>query len=99
MVEELERVYTIPLTVTKIVPKTKRAPRAIKEIREFVKRHMMEEPSTDDKDKEPPKEVWVDHKLNEMIWSRGIERPPAKIRVKAIRFEDGLIEVSLPDEE
>jgi large subunit ribosomal protein L31e len=99
MVEELERIYTIPLTVTKIVPKTKRAPRAIKEIREFVKRHMMEETSTDSKEKEPPKEVWVDHKLNELIWSRGIERPPSKIRVKAIRFEDGLIEVSLPEEE
>jgi large subunit ribosomal protein L31e len=99
MVEELERIYTIPLTVTKIVPKTKRAPRAIKEIREFVKRHMMEETSTDTKDKKPPKEVWVDHKLNELIWSRGIERPPSKIRVKAIRFEDGLIEVSLPEEE
>ncbi len=99
MVEELERVYTIPLTVTKIVPKTKRAPRAIKEIREFVKRHMMEEPSTDTKDKERPKEVWVDHKLNELIWARGIEHPPAKVRVKVIRFEDGLIEVSLPDEE
>jgi len=99
MVEELERIYTIPLTVTKIVPKTKRAPRAIKEIRAFVKRHMMEESSTDAKDKEPPKEVWVDHKLNELIWSRGIERPPSKIRVKAIRFEDGLIEVSLPEEE
>lgn len=99
MVEELERVYTIPLTVTKIVPKTKRAPRAIKEIREFVTRHMMEEDKTDTKDKEPPKEVWVDYKLNEFIWQRGIERPPAKVRVKAIRFEDGLIEVSLPEEE
>ncbi len=99
MVEELERIYTIPLTVTKIVPKTKRAPRAIKEIREFVKRHMMKETSTHAKDKEPPKEVWVDHKLNELIWARGIERPPSKIRVKVIRFEDGLIEVSLPEEE
>jgi large subunit ribosomal protein L31e len=99
MVEELERVYTIPLTVTKIVPKTKRAPRAIKEIKEFVKRHMSEETSADDKEKEAPKDVWVDHKLNELIWSRGIERPPARVRVKAIRFEDGLIEVSLPEEE
>jgi large subunit ribosomal protein L31e len=99
MVEELERVYTIPLTVTKIVPKTKRAPRAIKEIREFVRRHMTEETSTDTKEKEPPKEVWVDYRLNEVIWARGIEHPPAKIRVKAIRFEDGLIEVSLPEEE
>lgn len=99
MVEELERVYTIPLKVTKVVPKTSRAPRAIKEIKEFVKRHMEEEAPTDDKEKEAPKDVWVDYKLNELIWARGIERPPTKVRVKAIRFEDGLIEVSLPEEE
>ncbi len=99
MVEELERVYTIPLNVTKVVPKTSRAPRAIKEIKDFVRRHMMEEVPTDEKEKGAPKDVWVDYKLNELIWARGIENPPAKVRVKAIRFEDGLIEVSLPEEE
>ncbi len=96
MVEELERVFTIPLTVTKQVPRTKRAPRAIKEIKEFVRKHM-EEQSSGDEDKEK-KDVWVDYRLNELIWSKGIENPPSKVRVKAIRFEDGLIEVSLPEE-
>jgi len=97
MVEELERVFTIPLTVTRQVPKTKRAPRAIKEIKEYVRRHMMEKVSEEDEEKEK-KEVWLDYRLNELIWSRGIENPPRKVRVKAIRFEDGLIEVSLPEE-
>jgi large subunit ribosomal protein L31e len=97
MVEELERVFTIPLTVTKIVPKTKRAPRAIKEIKEYVRRHMMEKTSEEDEEKDK-KEIWLDYKLNELIWSRGIEHPPSRVRVKAIRFEDGLIEVSLPEE-
>lgn len=97
MVEELERIYTIPLTVTKQIPRTKRAPRAIKEIKEFVKRHMMEE--VPDEEKKEKKDVWVDYRLNELIWARGIENPPSKVRVKAIRFEDGLIEVSLPEEE
>jgi large subunit ribosomal protein L31e len=97
MVEELERVFTIPLTVTKVVPKTKRAPRAIKEIKEYVRKHMMEKTSEEDKEKDK-KEIWLDFKLNELIWSRGIEHPPSKVRVKAIRFEDGLIEVSLPEE-
>ncbi|MFY9605287.1 MAG: 50S ribosomal protein L31e [Thermoplasmata archaeon] len=97
MVEELERVFTIPLTVTRQVPKTKRAPRAIKEIKEYVRRHMMEKVSEEDEEKEE-KEVWLDYRLNELIWSRGIENPPRKVRVKAIRFEDGLIEVSLPEE-
>lgn len=97
MVEELERVFTIPLTVTKVVPKTKRAPRAIKEIKEYVRRHMMEKTSEEDEEKDK-KEIWLDYKLNELIWSKGIEHPPSRVRVKAIRFEDGLIEVSLPEE-
>jgi large subunit ribosomal protein L31e len=97
MVEELERVFTIPLTVTKVVPKTKRAPRAIKEIKEYVRKHMMEKTSEEDEEKDK-KEIWLDYRLNELIWSRGIEHPPSRVRVKAIRFEDGLIEVSLPEE-
>jgi len=98
MVEEIERVYTIPLTITRNVPKTKRAPRAIKEIKAFIEQHMAEDVPVDDEEKGEKKGVWLDSKLNEMIWSRGIEKPPRKIRVKAIRFEDGLIEVSLPEE-
>lgn len=95
MVEELERVFTVPLTVTKQIPKTKRAPRAIKEIKDFVRQHMIDKGS--DKE-EQLKDVWIDFRVNELIWARGIENPPRKIRVKAIRFEDGLIEVSLPEE-
>lgn len=95
MVEELERVFTVPLTVTKQIPKTKRAPRAIKEIKEFIRQHMIDKGS--DKE-EQLKDVWIDFRVNELIWARGIENPPRKIRVKAIRFEDGLIEVSLPEE-
>ena len=93
----MERVFTIPLTVTKIVPKTKRAPRAIKEIKEYIRKHMMDKNSEEDEEKDK-KEIWLDYKLNELIWSRGIEHPPSRVRVKAIRFEDGLIEVSLPEE-
>jgi len=95
MVEELERVFTVPLTVTRQIPKTKRAPRAIKEIKEFIRQHMIDKGS--DKE-EQLKDVWIDFRVNELIWARGIENPPRKIRVKAIRFEDGLIEVSLPEE-
>jgi len=99
MVEELERIYTVPLKVTRQVPRTKRAPRAIKEIKEFVRKHMAEEaPEEEEEEKGEKKDVWIDYRLNELIWSRGIENPPKKVRVKAIRFEDGLIEVSLPEE-
>jgi large subunit ribosomal protein L31e len=97
MVEELERVFTIPLTITKQVPKTKRAARALKEIKAFVRQHMADKSVREDEEK-LKNDVWVDYRLNELIWSRGIENPPSKVRVKAIRFEDGLIEVSLPEE-
>lgn len=100
MVEELERIFTIPLTVTKVVPKTKRAPRAIKEIKDFIRQHMEEKtPSDEEEEKGKKRDIWIDNKLNELLWSEGIEHPPARVRVKAIRFEDGLIEVSLPEEE
>jgi programmed cell death protein 5 len=93
--EALERVFTIPLTITKQVPRTKRAPRAIKEIKDYVRQHMTDK-SADKEERE--KEVWIDYRVNELIWSKGIENPPSRVRVKAIRFEDGLIEVSLPEE-
>lgn len=98
MVEELERIFTVPLTVTKHVPRTKRVPRAVKEIKEYVRKHMAERASSGAEDESLKKDVWIDHRLNEHLWGNGIESPPGKVRVKAIRFEDGLIEVSLPEE-
>ena len=68
MVEELERVFTIPLKITKQIPKTKRAPRAIKEIKEFVRKHMAQKGKA--AEEEEQKDVWVDYRLNELIWSR-----------------------------
>lgn len=85
MSDEIERIITIPLRDTKMAPRTKRAARAIKEIRENIMRHMRT-----DADK-----VWIDKALNEKIWERGIQNPPKKITVKAVKFEDGLVEVSL----
>ncbi|HUV62168.1 MAG TPA: 50S ribosomal protein L31e [Thermoplasmata archaeon] len=98
MVEELERVFTVPLTVTRHVPRTKRAPRAIKEIKDYVRKHMAEKGAAGEEDESLKKDVWIDNKLNEKLWANGIEHPPSRVRVKAIRFEDGLIEVSLPEE-
>jgi len=86
--EEEERILNIPLRATKAAPRTKRAKRAVSEIREHVMRHL----------KADEEDVWIDGALNERIWNRGIQNPPSKIRVKAIKFEDGLVEVSLAEE-
>jgi len=85
---EEELILNIPLKKTKLVPRSKKAKRAISEIREYVVRHLKAE----------EEDIWIDNRLNERIWSRGIQKPPSMIRVKAIKFEDGLVEVSLVEE-
>lgn len=88
MAEEEEQIFTIPLRITKSVPRTKRSPRAIKAIKDYVKKHMR----VDEDD------VWIDPEINEAIWKRGIQNPPKKLRVKALKLEEGEVEVSLPEE-
>ena len=36
----MERIYTIPLRDVKNVPRTKRSPKAMRYIREFIEKHM-----------------------------------------------------------
>lgn len=85
--QQLERIYVIPLRVVKVSPRTKRANRAAIEVRNFIARHM----------KTDLEKVWIDTPVNEALWSRGIQKPPRRIRVKAVKFEDGVVEVSLPE--
>ncbi len=85
-IEELEREYVVPLRASQHQPsRRRRAGHALETIRRFVVRHMHGE----------REDVWIDPRLNEHIWERGIQHIPRQVRVKAIRFEDGLIEVDL----
>ena len=90
--EEIERILTVPLRRSFLkAPRTKRSPRAIAEIKTFVARHM----------KAKRERVWIAPQVNEAIWAKGIQKPPGKIRVKAVKFtdqDDPLVEVSLPEE-
>jgi large subunit ribosomal protein L31e len=84
--EELEREFIIPLRASMHQPsRRRRAGHALETVRRFITRHM----------KGRPEDVWIDPRLNEHIWERGIQHVPRQVRVKAIRFEDGLIEVDL----
>ena len=83
---EEERILIIPLRDAWGASRTKRAPRAVKAIREYVKRHLK------------PDRIFIDDVLNEALWARGREHPPRRIRVKAIKFEDGSAVVSLPED-
>ena len=79
----MERVYTIPLRDVKKVPRTIRSPKAVRYVKEFLKRHMKSE------------EIRLDYSVNEKIWERGIQKIPPKIKVKAVKEEDGSVLVSL----
>jgi len=86
MAEELERIYTIPLKKAGF-KSSKAAPTAVKRIKEYLSKHMKVE-----KDK-----IWMDDSLNNMIWSMGRYKMPSKIRVKAVKFDDGVVETFIPE--
>jgi len=83
---ELERVYTIPLKRSSVVPRTKRTPKAIRVLRAFIKRHMK------------ATEIVIGNDVNELIWSRGIRTPPRYVKVKAVKDKEGIVTVSLAEE-
>ena len=84
---ENERIYNIPLRDVKNVSRNRRANYAIKLIRSFIAKHM----------KVPEENVWIDNKINEEVWKRGIQKPPSKITVKVVKFEEEeTVEVLLP---
>lgn len=67
------------------IPKPKRSPRAIRYLRQRIKRHW-------DVDI-----VTIDQKVSEFIFKRGIEHPPRRITVKIIKTEDDAVEVFLAE--
>ena len=85
---DIEQVYTIPLKDAKRVPVWRQSKRAIKEVREFLARHM----------RTPIDEIKIDNSLNEVIWARGNEKPPLRVRVRAVKFEDGGVEAEFAGE-
>ena len=86
MTEETERIYVIPLK-KKYFPASKAAPTAVKRVKQYINHHMKVDES----------DIWIDESLNNAIWSKGKYKMPGKIRVKAVRFEDGVVEVYLPE--
>lgn len=81
-IEKIEREYIIPIRKkAKITPRYQKANRAIRIIKQFLVRHM----KVRDRD---TKKIKIDKYLNEMVWFRGIKKPPAKIKVRAIKEGD-----------
>ena len=90
-----EKFYTIPLGKAWISPRKKRAPKAMRIIRRFIEKHM--KIRTEAEGEEEAEFLVVSNEVNEKIWSRGIEKPPRKIKVRAAKDKKGVITVHLAE--
>lgn len=81
-----ERIYTIPFGKNiygRRIPRPRRTPRAMRHLKAFIRRHLR----CDD--------IIIDPEVNEYIWARGIQHPPRKIRIRAVKTEDDTVTVYL----
>jgi len=92
-----ERIYTIPLSRAWIMPPNKRAPRAMRIIRNFIVKHMKLGARKEEGEEEEPKRLIISNEVNERVWGRGIEKPPRKIRVRAAKDKEGNVTVYLAE--
>ncbi len=78
--ESIESIYTVPFfPKLNKTPRYKRTPRAIRLLKEFIVKHTKADI------------VVIDNELNEYLWQRGIQKPPRKVKVRAIvEIEDEL---------
>ncbi len=68
-----EVIFVVPINkIKKRVPRWKRAPRAVRFVREWIARHTKAD------------EVIIGADVNEKIWERGAEKPPGRLRVKVL---------------
>lgn len=81
-----ERIYTVPLRKAYWTgSRLRRSNRAVRILREFVERHMK------------PEELLIQPEVNEEIWSRGIQKPPRRIRIRATKNDENLVRVYLAE--
>lgn len=79
---EEEKVFTIPLKNARKTGKKERAAKATKLVKKFIKKHM------------DVNEVKISAGLNKKIWSRGAEKPPVRVKVRASKLADDVAEAS-----
>jgi len=88
-----EKIFTIPLREAFARGRVHRAKDTSKLVREFLIKHMKSE------------NVKIGKSINESLWKRGIQKPPRKIRIHAIKEENIVyaelmgIEIKTPSKE
>jgi large subunit ribosomal protein L31e len=76
-----EKMFTVPLGRVIIAHPRRRAKRAVNLLREFVIRHTK------------PESIIIDPELNELIWERGIKKPPRRLKIRTTKDREGLVRV------
>ena len=80
----LERGYVIPLrSQTLKVPYYRKAKKAISAVRKFISKHMKSQ------------DVSIGKYLNEEIWKHGMKNPPGKVKVTAVKDDQGKVIVEI----
>ena len=86
----IERIYVVPLRLAwRFRHRSRRAEAAMRFLRRFVARHM----------KTRPEMVKISNEVNEKVWSRSMNNPPSKIKVRVVKDDRGYVYVELAKEE
>lgn len=84
MAEELKRNYTVPLRRGFAnTPRYYRTKKAISVLKAFLVKHMKSE------------DIKIGPKLNELVWSRGIKNPPAKVKITATKDKENIVRAEI----
>ncbi len=82
-----EKVYKIPLRQDWVrEPRISRVNVSVEKIRFFLSKHSK------------TKEIKISPLLNESLWIRGAQKPPAFVKVKVVKDEKGIVNAMLPEE-
>lgn len=75
-----EKIYTIPVgRIGYATDRGHRSPKAVRDVRAYVARHMKAD------------EVSISNEINQALWERGINKPPRKITVRAVKDKEGKV--------
>ncbi len=74
-----ERIYTIPLRDAYKAPRPVRSRKSIKYLKDYLKKHLKTE------------EFVIGPGLNHEIWSRGIKKPPRKVKVVVLKKDEKFV--------
>jgi len=77
-----EKTFTIPVgRLGYATDRAHRSPKAVRDVRAYVARHMKAD------------EVSISNEINQALWEKGINKPPRKITVRAVKDKEGKVVV------